>query len=488
MELKLQLSVFLLLIQVSLAVWQRVTVYEGQTLSLSCPVANAHMTHVDWKNPEGYIMFFNRNQALKDKRYSINNLSQSEFNISISNITFKDGGNYTCTQYSALTTEKKVEVTVIGRPKMEKAVHEGTFVIKCTAEGNHYPPQISWKLDNGPEILAHDQQEVRKYEDKKYVSMDILHIHSVKNRITVKCLVRNRAQHSQPLMNFVKIGPKSTKSRGTTTTSSPTTHLRGSTEGPGTTTGWFRPGRTTVNHATREVKGPSSESSIMLSTAPSNQLFSSNEPQTVTAPGGRPLVPVTSTGSHLSTSDDSTISVVSGSTMRRNDTVSNATSTADWTSVSETTEEITSNNSTEGNRTGSFDDPNMRTGTGGSSSLLVFLVTCLIFGLLVVVIFFAIKLRRAHIAWKKENEDTDPSEESSKSKSSQEERNAQGQRRRGLFNTAFTQYDVEKPTVISSVINTNAKVAEESENKEQSSEPQTLGQTLAKCDIKETEL
>ncbi|XP_054481608.1 cytotoxic and regulatory T-cell molecule isoform X3 [Anoplopoma fimbria] len=438
MELKLQLSVFLLLIQVSLAVWQRVTVYEGQTLSLSCPVANAHMTHVDWKNPEGYIMFFNRNQALKDKRYSINNLSQSEFNISISNITFKDGGNYTCTQYSALTTEKKVEVTVIGRPKMEKAVHEGTFVIKCTAEGNHYPPQISWKLDNGPEILA-------------------------------------------------------TKSRGTTTTSSPTTHLRGSTEGPGTTTGWFRPGRTTVNHATREVKGPSSESSIMLSTAPSNQLFSSNEPQTVTAPGGRPLVPVTSTGSHLSTSDDSTISVVSGSTMRRNDTVSNATSTADWTSVSETTEEITSNNSTEGNRTGSFDDPNMRTGTGGSSSLLVFLVTCLIFGLLVVVIFFAIKLRRAHIAWKKvfivtENEDTDPSEESSKSKSSQEERNAQGQRRRGLFNTAFTQYDVEKPTVISSVINTNAKVAEESENKEQSSEPQTLGQTLAKCDIKETEL
>lgn len=37
----------------------------------------------------------------------------------------------------------------------------------------------------------------------------------------------------------------------------------------------------------------------------------------------------------------------------------------------------------------------------GSSSLLVFLVTCLIFGLLVVVIFFAIKLRRAHITWKR---------------------------------------------------------------------------------------
>ncbi|KAK9536019.1 hypothetical protein VZT92_005841 [Zoarces viviparus] len=492
MELKLQLSVFVLLIQVSLAVWLRVTVKKGQTLSLSCPLTNAHMTNVDWKNPQGYIMFFNHNQALKDKRYSINKLSQSEFTISISNINFKDGGNYTCSQYDAHTTEKKVEVTVLGRPKMEVAKHEGKYVIKCTAEGNHYPPQISWKLDNGPEIIAHGQ-EVRKYEDNKYVSMDMLQIHSVDNRITVKCLVRHPALYSQPLMNFVKIRPDPTKSRRTTTTTSPTTQPRGSTKVPGTTSEWFRHGRTTVYLATRDVKGPSSESSIKLSTAPSNQLFSSYEPKTVTAPSGRPLVHVTSTGSHLSTSDDSATSIVSGSTRRRNDIISNATNTTGWTSVSETTEDITFNNSTDGNRTGSFNDPKMPTRTGGSPSLLVFLVTCLIFGLLVVVIFFAIKLRRAHIAWKRvffvtENEDTDPSEESSKSKSSQEERNAQGQRRRGLFNKAFTQYVVEKPTVISSVINTNAMAAAESVNKEQPSQPQTPGQTLAKCDIKETEL
>lgn len=37
---------------------------------------------------------------------------------------------------------------------MEVATNEGTFVIKCTAEGNHYPPQISWKLNNGPEIIG----------------------------------------------------------------------------------------------------------------------------------------------------------------------------------------------------------------------------------------------------------------------------------------------------------------------------------------------
>ena len=32
--------------------------------------------------------------------------------------------------------------------------HNGNAVIKCTAEGNNYPPQIFWKTDDGPEILG----------------------------------------------------------------------------------------------------------------------------------------------------------------------------------------------------------------------------------------------------------------------------------------------------------------------------------------------
>ncbi|GLD47266.1 cytotoxic and regulatory T-cell molecule isoform X1 [Lates japonicus] len=312
MELKLQLGVVMLLIQVSYALWQRVTVRKGQTLILSCPITNAHKTNVDWKTPEGYVMFFNHNRALRNKRYSIIKLSESEFTISISNVTFKDGGNYTCSQYDHHTTERKVEVTVFDNPKMTVTKHEGKFIIKCTAEGNHHPPQISWKLDNGPEILTHAQVQ---QEDKKYVSMAMLNVQSVENRVTVKCLLRHPALLSQPLMNFIKIG--------------------------------------------RDC----------------------------------------------------------------------------WTSVSETTGEL-SHNTTEGNSTGNINDPRIQTGSRGSSSLLVFLVTFLILCLLVVVIFFAIKLRRAHIAWKRvfivtENEDSDPSEESSKSKSSQEEKNVQGQRRRG---------------------------------------------------------
>lgn len=46
------------LFAVSVAVWQRVTVIKGQTVDLSCPITKAHQTNVEWKNPEGYIMFF----------------------------------------------------------------------------------------------------------------------------------------------------------------------------------------------------------------------------------------------------------------------------------------------------------------------------------------------------------------------------------------------------------------------------------------------
>ncbi|XP_034088834.1 cytotoxic and regulatory T-cell molecule isoform X1 [Gymnodraco acuticeps] len=539
MEVELRFSVFLLLIQVSLAVWQHVTVSKGHTLRLSCPVTDAHKTKVEWKNPEGYVMFFNQIQALGDKRYSINKLSESEFTISISNVTFKDGGIYTCSQYGDHTTEKKVEVIVLGRPTciVKKEVPEGRFCIECTAEGNHSPPQIFWKLDDGPEIIA----VIRVlHEDKTYISTDMLCVQSVKNRVTVKCIARHPALHSKTRMKHVKIGRNSRKSQHTTTTRSPTARPPGSPEAQ----------RTTRHITTRDLKGPSSEGP-KLSTDPTTQLFSSSEPQTVTSAQNS-----SSTHSHLS----------DNSTRRRNDTISNATSATatmsrhttstrsptawplgsteaqrtrhittrdlkgpssegpaelgpstqlfsssepetvtsalnlasskhstlsntSWTSVSETTE-ITSNNHTEGSKTDILNDPRMRT---GGSSLLVFLVTCLIFGLLVVVIFFAIKLRRAHITWKRvfivtENEDSDPSEESSKSKSSQEERNSQGQRRRGFFNTAFTQYVVEKPTVITSVTNTAAMAEAEGASKEKNFQHPTPGQTSTKCDIKETEL
>lgn len=41
-----------------------------------------------------------------------------------------------------------------GHPKMIETKHDGTFSIKCTAKGNHYAPQISWKLNDDLEIVG----------------------------------------------------------------------------------------------------------------------------------------------------------------------------------------------------------------------------------------------------------------------------------------------------------------------------------------------
>lgn len=53
-------------IAVSAAVWKRHTVTKGQTITLKCPGVDAHQNNVEWKNPDGFIMFFNKNKGDKE--------------------------------------------------------------------------------------------------------------------------------------------------------------------------------------------------------------------------------------------------------------------------------------------------------------------------------------------------------------------------------------------------------------------------------------
>ncbi|XP_068186407.1 cytotoxic and regulatory T-cell molecule [Antennarius striatus] len=435
----------------SVALWERVTVIKGQTVKLSCPMINAHQMKAEWKNPEGHIMFFKQNmtvvvKVLNNKRYSISELSKSKFTISISEVTLEDGGNYTCSVFGSQVAERTVELSVIDHPKIRRTKHDGTFHIKCTAEGNDYPPQIFWKLDHGPEILAHSQV---LHRGKSYVSTAVISIQSLKKRVTVKCLVHHPALHTR-LMDFVKIGHILTEFHPTTTTSSPMFQSQRSTQALSTTVSWSRHGPTTGHHGS--VNGSSSESSIIGSAFPPNGLKTDGDATM------EPRNPVPSIGSTLSTSYDSRIIVSSVSTRKLNDAINNGTKATGWTFIFESTE-IPSSNHTQGNRTVGFNESETQVGTEGRPSLLVFLVVLLIFSLLVVVIFIAIKLRKAHITWKREDEESNPSEESSRSKSCQEGSNSAGPRRRGLCSMPFTQYGTEEPPPLTSVIYVGAKAA-----------------------------
>lgn len=125
-------------------------------------------------------------RGVVSERYRLKKLSESELAISIADVAFEDAGNYTCYEYGHRVTERKVELTVIGEddgavprgrvgatvtdprrndcrllvqwfqgpPKITQRRHRGRFDLKCTARASDLPPQIIWKLDDGPEILG----------------------------------------------------------------------------------------------------------------------------------------------------------------------------------------------------------------------------------------------------------------------------------------------------------------------------------------------
>lgn len=58
--------------------------------------------------------FVSVSQGVVSDRYVLKKLSESEFTVSITDVTVNDGGNYTCFQYGYQVRERKVELTVLG--------------------------------------------------------------------------------------------------------------------------------------------------------------------------------------------------------------------------------------------------------------------------------------------------------------------------------------------------------------------------------------
>ncbi|XP_056096133.1 cytotoxic and regulatory T-cell molecule isoform X5 [Rhinichthys klamathensis goyatoka] len=318
-----------------------ITVAEGDTLVLKCPRRNlSENAFMEWRNPHGHVMYFNKIRGLRDSRSNIFTSNNSEYMLLLSNITFDDEGLYKCLLYEDKVISKRFKVKVLGTPKIDMAEYEDKVILKCSVAANGNPPELSWRI-NGVEIEA-----VTASTSRYSSTRDVLKTETM-----------------------------------TTVTSAPaissTAHMELSsenTEVPPTGDS------TTSNH--RQVEEHSTSTDINLTT----QNINSSE------------------------------SISPEGFMTKNGTNSG------------------------------FDigDQDKQYNHKESSPLLILLVTSLIICLLIVVIFFVIRLRRAHIAWKKENEESDQSVESSKSKASHEEKQSQGRRRQGFWNSNFTEYRVEE--------------------------------------------
>ncbi|XP_060751558.1 cytotoxic and regulatory T-cell molecule [Tachysurus vachellii] len=353
---------------------KQISVIQGDTLTLTCPIKNTNMSDaLEWRNPDGFLLFFNRHRVLKDKRKASVTLTASKFSISLTGIKFKDAGVYKCLQYNNEVSTKRYKVIVIGAPKLEMDQQEDKTMLKCSASANEHPPRLSWLMDNGLEIAAHPYYEFQNASNK-YTAVSQLTLNVPKKRVTVKCLVRHSALHGSELETFIHLGDQSQD-----------TTLSGITLGSTDTTVIPTVFSNTINKTTEETSG-------------------------------------------------------------RTNILSNTTENETNQTISETTDGTPSNTSikSSSNNTGN-DHTRLNTRIErGNSPLLVLLVTCLIICLFVVLAFFLVRLRKAHVAWKKENEESDQSVESSRSKSSSEEKQKQQQRGQGFCNTSFTKYKAEE--------------------------------------------
>ncbi|XP_072514157.1 cytotoxic and regulatory T-cell molecule isoform X2 [Salminus brasiliensis] len=375
-----------------------------------------------------------RPHTLKDMRNELVTLSQSQYSVSISDITFKDGGVYKCLHYSNDVVTKRYKVIVLSGPILEKTEHEDKTIIKCSASENGQAPRLSWLLDNGLEIEAHPNY-VLENASNKYTAVSLLHVKTHKKRTTVKCLAQYSAVRGAPLIDFIHIGNQGEEP-------SPTSE--------------------SISTTTQKVITPTLVPWFSSTEYTSDQSETTEEPKT-------------------------NVSTTSSNSTKVNETTESISETTEGSPVNTSavsTTETDSFNNTSG--VGSEDEgiSERKQKEKGNSVLLVLLVTCLIFCLVVVIAFFLVRLRKAHLAWKQENEEFDQSVESSKSKSSNEEKQKQNQPQRvqGFWNTSFTKYKVEEAAAERDTNTTQVTVEVPDER------PHHPNPTVLKSCIRETEL
>ncbi|KAG7271079.1 hypothetical protein CRUP_026011 [Coryphaenoides rupestris] len=490
----LQLTLLMLSTNLCLAVWQNMTVMEGSTITLKCRLVSGDDIHTEWKNPQGNIMFYNRYKGVRDKRYSIKRLSSTMFKISVSKVTFKDGGNYICSQYGHTVMKKTVSVTVLGQPIVKVLRHNRG--VKCTAASTHFAQQISWQFGDGIEIDAppHDIYEdgIKAYFTEDTVMQPLkrericcIVRHPLTSKPLKKCIIvgpayEPRGSTDKPMApNSIKASPEATNLEATTrnrtstairldtmtTTSDQTTFTRSPSDQSQEPTDLWRGATNETWHAERVN---STEVQTLSSTTPEtlvstgvhpNTTMTSDQTTFTRSPSDQSQEPTdlwrgaTNETWHAERVNSTEVQTLSSTTPETLVSTGVHPNTSDTKLTDRNITQDTSQNSTEGN-SGRIVLPR-------NAGILIFLVTCLIASLSVVVVFLAMKLRRDHIHWKRENEDSEQSTESNKSKSSDKKRQWPGQKCRGIFKIVFTKYATEEPTVISTAPTTVAEPTEQ---------------------------
>ncbi|XP_039940850.1 cytotoxic and regulatory T-cell molecule [Hirundo rustica] len=441
-----------------------VTLKEGENLNLRCtfstPSSSSNST-LQWLNPQGFTIFLNAQRVLRDQRYKLLRHSEDELSIQLSNVTVQDEGIYSCFYYSSHFKSKSQNVEILAAPShpvLEVSQDSGRGIkLSCHTQGCKPQPQISWLLDNGIELPGDTRHQLGA-DGKKWSTSSSLRILSYGPKVTASCAIQHPALRGQRLMASLPFQDLPSTGCNKSTGLSEDAEVPSPSGNPAVPSSPANPGFSSPS-ASPEDPLTSSTSTSPEDLVASSLSTSQKDPE-APSPSTSPKDPEVSSpstspenpGFSNPSASPENPEVSSPSTSQKDPEASSPSAPPEDSAVpssapaqpnlpgatSEGTGTAPSANGTEEEPPGTEVSPPRENTTGISTLgmrqspeskgfvkkeknlLLPILVAALIFVLLVIVLLFMVKLKKAHGVWKRENDVSEQTLESYKSRSNEE--------------------------------------------------------------------
>ncbi|XP_073513496.1 cytotoxic and regulatory T-cell molecule isoform X3 [Phyllobates terribilis] len=350
------------------------SVEEGKSVTLRCAFPRCNGSDIQWVTPRGYTSYFNGEKVLKDRRHQLVRSSRTTLIIRVSNVTRADEGAYSCLCYSAPLQTRTVRLSVLAAPsppslevvRIPGKEQKEKYLLTCSTSGGRPCPRLTWLIHDHTEVPGHHNR--RLWSDGRCTAVSALRVTAAPHTSEVRCVVRHRTLTPGNLTASYRLHTSSTDTEAQMTDSS-------------------------RHHPS--VQGPSS-------------------------PADTPGVNPTNASDETSSSGNAT---AAESTERNASGVADDSVTAEvvtFTSFSEGFSLFITDLTPTRNTTDAVTH-DVESRRESHRNLVLVLVSLMLCFLLVVVHLFLLKLRKAHYSWKKENETSDQTLESTKSRSNNEE-------------------------------------------------------------------
>ncbi|XP_072342313.1 uncharacterized protein [Scyliorhinus torazame] len=479
---------------------ENITVIEGQSVVLNCSMDQSEKTFIEWTNPRWQVTYFNNIRGLRDSRYKLVHYSSSKLIVTLLNTTVQDDGVYTCLYYDHQVVTKQVCLTVLAQPSspvlnitthFQKGREEK--VISCITTGSKPKAQITWLLNNRLELHGHTEY-IPENNGVKFTTISMLKIKAHDQESRIDCLVRHESlnkvltathkfenNYNSPgltesytqtanEMNTTSVPESGSTSelfesvtQENSTEDVPTVNYIATTFIPESAADGEQPEADAVENSTLGINKSETESSLnstsrtqIPTTETEQSTFqitedsSSSVSETESSVNSTPSMELPVTEIQQSTSRNKADSFTSSYSNPHNSTENN-TETNEKTINSTTAISLTNSSSLEqqipiptakceNNQIMSKKEIPRKQQMKRSSALLLILVAFLICALLIVFQLFVLKIRKEHLKWRKQKDDSDLTVESNRSNRSSNEENVrpENNNRDPNFGTHYT--------------------------------------------------